>query len=307
VEGVAAPLAVVTWTSIATGASPRQHGVSVLEEVQLFGRSSGVVLPPLMRPPVVALWSQFSLARVVARPALDRRLPTLWEMASRAGCPVLVGGWWGSWPVRQVLGEVVSERAWLGGATGVDAVTPALAEVVRTAWEEGRQAPAATDLLAAELVRRAVASQGPALVVLWLPGLDLSARLPEETGPLAVAARLHPHLRALRGLLERLTGGGYTVWLVARPPGSGAPFAASASVSDRWRRRASSAELVATWLNQLGLPPPAGGVSAPVDLGGRGETVAAVDYGPPPAPVERPSAASATVQREVLRSLGYLR
>ncbi len=307
VEGVAAPLAAVTWTSIACGAPPRQHGVSVLEEVQLFGRSSGVGLPALLRGPVVALWSPLSLARVVARPALDRRLPTLWEMASRAGCPVLVGGWWGSWPVRQVLGEVVSERAWLGGATGVDAVTPALAEVVQAAWERGRQAPAATDLLAAELVRRAVAAQGPALVVLWLPGLDLSARLPGDTGPLAVAARLHPHLQVLRGLLERLAEAGYTLWLVARPLGSGAPFAASASVSDRGRRRASSADLVATWLNQLGLPPPVGGTPLSCNQGGEGETLKTADYGPPPPPVERPSVASATVQREVLRNLGYLR
>lgn len=308
VEGVAAPLAAVTWTSLACGASPRQHGVSVLEEVQLFGRPTGVVLPMLLRTPLVAVWSKFSLATVVARPALDRRLPTVWEMASRAGCFVLVGGWWGSWPVRQVLGEVASERAWLGGATGADAVTPALAGMVRAAWEEGRQAPAATDLLAAELARRAVAYQGPALVVLWLPGLDLSTRLPEEGGPLAVAARLKPHLGALRALLERLLGGGYTVWLVARPPGLGAPFAASSSVSARQGSRANSGELIATWLSQLGLPTPAGQAPPRSDLGGRTEGIStAVDYGPPPAPVERPSAASASVQREVLRNLGYLR
>lgn len=309
VEGAAAPLPAVTWISIACGASPREHGVFVLEEVQLFGRTDGVVLPPVLRGLVVAAWSPFSAVRVAARPALDRRLPTLWEMASRAGCPVLVGGWWGSWPVRHVLGEVVSERAWLGGATGADAVTPALADAVRAAWKEGREAPAATDLLAEDLVRRAASRQGPSLVALWLPGLDLTTRLAGATGTLAAAARLRPHLVVLRGLLERLADGGYAVWLVGIPQGAGAPFAASKSVLfPGGRGSASTAELVAAWLDQLGLPPPAGGALPRSDLRGRVVAVQpAVEYGPPPAPVVRPSAASAAVQREVLRSLGYLR
>lgn len=309
VEGASAALPAITWTSIACGASPREHGVQVLEEVQLFGRSDGVVLPAALRGLVVALWSPFSAVRVAARPALDRRLPTFWEMASRAGCPVLVGGWWGSWPVRRVLGEVVSERAWLGGATGADAVTPALAGAVRTAWEHAQDVPAATDALAAELVQRAASRQGASLVALWLPALDLTTRLADAAGTLAAAARLRPHLTVLRALLERLADSGYVVWLVGIPQGAGTPFAASQHVlvADGGAS-VSTAELVSVWLDQLGLPPPAGGASPQLDLRGRSTAVQpAVDYGPPPAPVMRPSAASATVQREVLRSLGYLR
>ncbi len=309
VRGASAALPAVAWTSIACGAPPSEHGVQVMEEVRLFGRSEGVVLPPALRRLVAVVWSPFSAVKVAARPSLDRRLPTFWEMASRAGCPVLVGGWWGSWPVRHVLGDVVSERAWLGGATGADAVSPALAGAVVAAWQQGQEAPAATDLLAEELVRSAASRQGASLVALWLPALDLTTRLGGAAGVMASAARLEPHLRVLRTLVERLENSGYTVWLVGIPRGAGTPFAASRSVLCRGGHgSASAAELVAAWLDQLGLPPPAGGVRPSADLLGRPAVFQpAVDYGPPPIPVVRPSAASATVQREVLRSLGYLR
>ena len=309
IRGAAAALPAVTWTSIACGASPAEHGVQVMEEVQLFGRGDGVVLPLPLRWLVSATWSPFSAVRVAARPSLDRRLPTLWEMASRAGCPVLVGGWWGSWPVRLVLGDVVSERAWLGGASGADAVSPALAGAVVAAWRHGREAPAATDLLAEELVRRAAARQGASLVALWLPALDLASRLGGASGSLAAVARVKPHVKVLRALIARLVDSGYIVWLVGVPPNGEAPFAASPSLPRRdGPSSASTAELVASWLDQLGLPPPAGGAPALADLRGRRAAASSpVDYGPPPPPVVRPSAASATVQREVLRSLGYLR
>ncbi len=309
VRGAAAALPAVAWTSVACGAPPSEHGVQVMEEVRLFGGSDGIALPARLSRLVVVIWSPFSAAHVAARPSLDRRLPTFWEMASRAGCPVLVGGWWGSWPVRHLLGEVVSERAWLGGATGADAVSPALADAVAAAWQQGREAPAATDLLAEELVRRAAARQGPSLVALWLPALDLATRLGGTPETLAVAAGLKPHLRVLRTLLQRLADSGHTVWLLGMPPGGGAPFAASRSVLlPGGEASASTAELVAVWLDQLGLPPPAGGGLPRADLGARGTAAReGVEYGRPPPPLTRPSAASATVQREVLRSLGYLR
>ncbi len=309
VRGAAAALPAVMWTSIACGASPTEHGVQVMEEVQMFGHGEGVVLPPLLRRLVIMAWAPFSAVRVAARPSLDRRRPTFWEMASRAGCPVLVGGWWGSWPVRHVLGEVVSERAWLGGATGADAVSPSLAGAVVAAWQQGRKAPAATDALAEELVRRATSRRGASLVVLWLPALDLATRLGSAQGPVAAVAGLKPHLRVLRTLLDRLENSGYIVWLLGIPQGAQVPFAASRSVFVQGgSRSASTAELVALWLAQLGLPPPLGGALPRPDLAGQLAAIQApANYGPPPAPVARPSVASATVQRNVLRNLGYLR
>lgn len=221
---------------------------------------------------------------------------------------MLVGGWWGSWPVRHVLGDLVSERAWLGGASGPDAVSPALAGTVGAVWQHGREAPEATDLLAEELVRRAAARQGASLVVLWLPALDLASRLGGASGSVAAVARVKPHLEVLRALIARLADSGYVVWLVGVPPGGGTPFAASPSLPLRdGPASVSTAELVASWLEQLGLPPPAGGAPALPDVRGRLAAVPPVDYGPPPPPVVRPSAASATGQRDVLRSLGYLR
>ena len=123
-----------------------------------------------------------------------------------------------------------------------------------------------------------------------------------------MAAGLKPHLKLLRVLLQQLADSGYTIWLLGMPPGGGEPFAASRSVLLRGGEgSASTAELVAVWLAQLGLPPAAGGALPRPELGGTQVVAAAVEYGAPPPPVIRPSAASATVQREVLRSLGYLR
>lgn len=309
VDGEDSPWPAVRWVSLACGAPSREHGVRVMDEVQLFARSPGVVLPAPLRALVVGAWSPFAAVYVAARPALDRRLPTFWEMASRGGCPVHVGGWWGSWPVRQVLGEVISERAWLGGAWGEDAVTPGLAAAVRAAWQEAGKAAVASDVLATKLVQRGAAQPGPSLVALWLPALDLTLRLAPSAGSLALAAQARPHLQTLHSILVSLQGGGYAVWLVGMPGNGAQPFAAGSGVHPlSGRTVATPAELVTTWLGQLGLPPPALGKRSAKPTGvGSAMAAVPVDYGSPPPPLSRPPIASATAQREVLRNLGYLR
>ncbi|MFH1176619.1 MAG: hypothetical protein V1750_04355, partial [Acidobacteriota bacterium] len=186
--GVTTTLPAVLWATAACGVPPSVHGVIELEEVRLFGGGTGVPLTAAARAVILGSWRPLGAAVVVARPALARRTPAFWEMASRAGCAVTVGGWWGSWPVRRVLGEVLSERAWLGGGTGGDAVTPRSAALVRTAWEEGGGAATVTDVLARELARAAPGGPEAHLIALSLPALDLCRRRLPPAPPLALAS-----------------------------------------------------------------------------------------------------------------------
>jgi predicted AlkP superfamily phosphohydrolase/phosphomutase len=90
-RGVVSPLGTawtkspVIWTTIATGVAPPRHGITDF-----------VVPTPRGDVPVSS----------------DvRRVPALWNIASRAGLRVAVLGWWASWPAETVNGVVVSDRA----------------------------------------------------------------------------------------------------------------------------------------------------------------------------------------------------
>ena len=297
--GAGGRLPAVVWTTVACGVEARRHGVEELEEVRLFGFRDGLALGGAARRALVAAWRPLGGVAVVARPALERRYPTFWEMASRAGCPVLVGGWWGSWPVRRVLGEVASERAWLGGATGADAVTPSLAPIVGAAWRDTPDAATGSDRLALELVDRAVAAEGPQAVALALPALDVVQRRAAGGPPVALAAALAPHLDVLARAIDGLEAGGYRVWLVALPWRDGTPFVAAATSPARRHAEVDARTLAGSWLEALGLPAPADG---PLPGGAHGRA----GYGPPPPPLAAPPPAARAVQRELLRSLGYL-
>jgi hypothetical protein len=305
--GVEGRLPAVTWTTVACGIEARRHGVEEVEEVQLFGVREGLPLSGAARRTLLVAWRPFGAIAVVARPALERRYPTFWEMASRAGCPVLVGGWWGSWPVRRVLGEVASERAWLGGSTGTDAVTPGLAPMVEVAWRDTPEAAVGSDRLARALVGRAAGAVGTQLVAVALPALDVVQRSRAERSPLALAAGLAPHLDVLGHVIADLTSDGYCVWLVGVPWHGGTAFvASSASVPER-RPGIGTIELAGTWLDALALPVPAGGPPPRRDLApATGTAVTWAGYGAPPPPLAAPPPSARVVQRELLRSLGYL-
>jgi hypothetical protein len=307
-EGVTAALPAVLWTTVACGVGPQAHGVTELEEVRLFGAAAGVPLSPAARVAVLACWRPLRLATVVARPALARKASTFWEMASRAGCPVTVGGWWGSWPVRRVLGEIASERAWLGGGDGPDAVTPSLVPLVQRAWRDRPAAAVASDELARDLAERAAREAGPRLLALYLPSMDLVRRTSPHPAALRVATELLRHLVVVGEIARSLEVAGFDVWVVAVPWGGGTPFVASSSASRGRHPGIAVRRLAATWVAGLGLPPPLG-LPAPDEefSGSRGASAAPLSYGPPPPPAASPPPAGAAVQREVLRNLGYLR
>jgi predicted AlkP superfamily phosphohydrolase/phosphomutase len=90
-RGVAAPLETfhhaspVIWTSVATGVMPDVHGIT--EFVVPTGKGDRPVSSTL------------------------RRVPALWNMVTAAGGRVAVLGWWASWPVEEVNGTIISDRA----------------------------------------------------------------------------------------------------------------------------------------------------------------------------------------------------
>jgi predicted AlkP superfamily phosphohydrolase/phosphomutase len=77
----------VIWTTIATGVTPQEHGITDF-----------VVPGPRGDVPISSS---------------VRRVPALWSMLSRLHKRVAVIGWWGSWPAETVDGVVVSDRALL--------------------------------------------------------------------------------------------------------------------------------------------------------------------------------------------------
>jgi predicted AlkP superfamily phosphohydrolase/phosphomutase len=90
-RGVAAPLETfhhaspVIWTTVATGVMPDVHGITEF------------VVPTVKGDQPVA--------------STLRRVPALWNMVTASGGRVAVMGWWASWPVEEINGVVVSDRA----------------------------------------------------------------------------------------------------------------------------------------------------------------------------------------------------
>ncbi|MEO8504799.1 MAG: alkaline phosphatase family protein [Acidobacteriota bacterium] len=77
----------VIWTTIATGVTPSEHGIT---DFVVPGPNGDVPISSSVR-----------------------RVPALWSMLSRVHRRVAVVGWWGSWPAEDVDGVVVSDRALL--------------------------------------------------------------------------------------------------------------------------------------------------------------------------------------------------
>jgi predicted AlkP superfamily phosphohydrolase/phosphomutase len=90
-RGVAAPLETfhhaspVIWTTVATGRMPDVHGIT--EFVVPTGKGDQPVSSTL------------------------RRVPALWNMVTASGGRVAVAGWWASWPVEEINGVIISDRA----------------------------------------------------------------------------------------------------------------------------------------------------------------------------------------------------
>ena len=83
-QPMASPL---IWTTIATGRTPVDHGVTDFQELDPKTRA---------RLPISGR---------------SRRVPAIWNLASAKGRTVGVVGWWATWPAEKVNGFLVSDRA----------------------------------------------------------------------------------------------------------------------------------------------------------------------------------------------------
>ena len=77
----------VLWTTIATGRTPEEHGITSFKAPSQEERA---------KQPVTSTM---------------RRVRALWDIASEAGREVAVVGWWATWPPSPVNGTMVSDRA----------------------------------------------------------------------------------------------------------------------------------------------------------------------------------------------------
>ncbi len=158
-RGVAAPLETfhhaspVIWTTVATGVLPDVHGIS--EFVVPTARGDQPVASSL------------------------RRVPALWNMLTASERRVAVVGWWATWPVEEVNGVIISDRA--------------VHEIPDRVWPPDRLASFETELAALRaeeretgppsmleadrvLARAAVglAGEGYDLLLVYLRGVDIS-------------------------------------------------------------------------------------------------------------------------------------
>jgi hypothetical protein len=100
------------WATLATGLPEAAHGVSSLDSFLPWGMTT-----PLARNgPVRPYWRHFAvplgLARYLPLLSAERKAPTVWELTSRGGAPVVAVNWWATFPAVPLPGLVVSHGAY---------------------------------------------------------------------------------------------------------------------------------------------------------------------------------------------------
>lgn len=320
------------WTTVATGQSARRHGIGSLDLVRVAGVGSpvrplsgaglylGRVLPAL------------GLARLESVTAAARRVPAVWEVASRAGIPSLTVNWWTTYPAGNDGGTVLGNHLFFAARSGAtlagegwppEAVERAARLAPRVAPEPGslerRVADAeGLDAFAIAAFRDATAREKPRLALVYLPGPDiLSSALaaPERSAAdrVVLAEALTAETASVRAFLSDptlLDGADLVVFVLdagRREPGGAVAFAGPLA-----RNGASGtlepADLAPTILAVLGVPAArdaAGKVRAEFLAAGAATSETVASWG------RRRAGAPPDVDPkeyvENLRSLGYLR
>jgi hypothetical protein len=229
-----------SWTTVATGRTPADHGVHSIETRRVAGLHGTVPGPGEPSALGNAIRGATDLLRLT-RPAIasgnERRVKTMWDVASEAGLRTAIVNWWATWPApASGEGIVLTDRATLrleqGGTLDAEIAPPALYEELRTRWPAIRSGAAAraraaaaslawaddttrtvlersADLDAIQLaLAQEVSSPAPDLLAVYLPGLDIAQTTLLGNGdaamaPSVVAARLQA-LRDYYVFLDRL-------------------------------------------------------------------------------------------------------
>jgi hypothetical protein len=208
------------WTTVATGESVKRHGIGSLDLVRVLGVRSPV------RPLAGAGWylkdvlPALHLARRESVTAGARRVPSLWEVASRGGIPSLTVNWWTTYPAEEGGGTILGNHLFFAARAGgslagegwpADATERAARLAPRVAPEPGTferlEADAhGLDAFALAAFRDAWRRDSPRLALLYLPGPDIlsSGLLDPERGTadrVALAAALTEETANLRAFL----------------------------------------------------------------------------------------------------------
>jgi hypothetical protein len=320
------------WTTVATGQDARRHGIGSLDLVRVAGVGApvrplagagfylGRVLPAL------------HLARLESVTAAARRVPALWEVASRAGIPSLTVNWWTTYPAAEGGGTVLGNHLFFAaraGATLVGEGWPAevVARVARLAprlvpepgsLERLVEDAKGLDAFAIAAFRDVTAREKPRLSLVYLPGPDiLSSALaaPERSAAdrVVLAEALTAETAAVRAFLSDptlLDGADLVVFVLdagRREPGGAVAFAGPLARSGA-SGTLEPADLAPTILAVLGVPAArdaAGKVRAEFLAAGAATSDTVASWG------RRRAGAPPDVDPkeyvENLRSLGYLR
>ena len=224
------------WTTVATGRPGEDHGMLALDGYRPRGVRTTLVRTGWMRPYFATVGRLTGL--VAYRPVLapSRRVPALWDLASRGGVPVAVVDWWGTFPAEEVPGLMVAHGSFqllADGSAGAVAPENEQARLVRLREELSAAAappPAALDAAVRERLEQAalhpdafyygVFEQAlrdrPRLAALYLPALDIAADL-SDLGSVAMANLVRWQLGQVDRLLAQIGDDVGTVVLVLDP------------------------------------------------------------------------------------------
>ncbi len=208
------------WTTVATGESVKRHGIGSLDLVRIAGVGAPV------RPLAGAGWYLRSvlpalrLGRRESVTASARRVPAVWEVASRGGIPSLTVNWWTTYPSEEGGGTILGNHLFFAARSGAalagegwpaDAAERAARLAPRVAPEPGSLERLVADArglddFALAAFRDAWRREGPRLALLYLPGPDIlsSALADPERGAadrVALAAALTSETAKLRAFL----------------------------------------------------------------------------------------------------------
>ncbi len=245
------------WTTIATGQPPELHGIQSLEARQLAGVEGRLTPTSRLGTLVAGATDLIRLTRPSIASGDQRRIPTFWEIAARAGLRTSVIHWWATWPAAEKgedTGTVLTDRALLrleqGGALDGEIAPASLYTALERDWTSRRErlherarreavadAPSETaaliqrsatlDTTIADLSHESALANVD-LQVIYLPGLDIAqhglftADAGTIASPSAMAARvqaIEQYYQFLDGLIADITAinASRTVILITQP------------------------------------------------------------------------------------------
>ena len=167
----------VSWTTLATGVPPIEHGILMPEVRRWKGLTSWMQATPF----------ELAMRSILVDTGLGQRQPvsgylrkakTFWEILSDYGIRVGVVNWWGSWPAQPIHGWNISERYYYKLFSRQPEQTetyPADLFTRYSALFKGKKKIEGPELdhFYAEIFRQQMKADSVRVAALYLPGFDI--------------------------------------------------------------------------------------------------------------------------------------